>query len=331
MLSNDIAALVGFACESVLYGVYIVIFVLSLAFLSWRRRTRETSWPMIISTCVLFTLCTTHFAIEFNHFYNRLGATGVPDFAAETMPLFASDIFISLIDFVGDLVLLYRCWMVWGKNGWVIILPFLTAASGFISAMVGLSLVLRIDPTAPVAPAVLVPLGTASFTLPLATNFLITILIVGRIYHIGSYSRDLHAASVITSTANHFNQAAAIVVESGMLYLITQLIFVILFAIKHPAQAIVGVAAVQVYGIAPTLISFRVGLGIAPEQTQMSTKRTAIRYRTRTTTNAQTNTSATTDVDSEYGNIDPAKTVELHMVNGNHSNSSGQLERGSIA
>lgn len=38
-----------------------------------------------------------------------------------------------------------------------------------------------------------------------------------------------------------------IIVESGALYLVTQLIFVVLFAIKHPAQAIVAVMAVQIY------------------------------------------------------------------------------------
>ena len=88
MISTDIAALIGFACESVLYGkltlyqpfserlnrlgTFVVIFTLSLAFLSWRRRTHAMSWPMIFSTCLLFTLCTVHYALEFNHFYNRL-------------------------------------------------------------------------------------------------------------------------------------------------------------------------------------------------------------------------------------------------------------------
>ena len=41
--------------------------------------------------------------------------------------------------------------------------------------------------------------------------------------------------------------AIDIVVESGMLYLVVQLIFVILFAIQHPAWGIVGVIAVQIY------------------------------------------------------------------------------------
>lgn len=29
------------------------------------------------------------------------------------------------------MVLLYRCWLVWGKNYYIIILPFLTALAGF--------------------------------------------------------------------------------------------------------------------------------------------------------------------------------------------------------
>jgi hypothetical protein len=38
-----------------------------------------------------------------------------------------------------------------------------------------------------------------------------------------------------------------IVIESGALYLAVQLVFVILFAIRHPAQGIIAVIAVQIY------------------------------------------------------------------------------------
>jgi hypothetical protein len=41
--------------------------------------------------------------------------------------------------------------------------------------------------------------------------------------------------------------AIDIVIESGALYLVVQLIFVVLFAIHHPAQGIVSVIAVQIY------------------------------------------------------------------------------------
>jgi hypothetical protein len=41
--------------------------------------------------------------------------------------------------------------------------------------------------------------------------------------------------------------AIDIVVESGVVYLAVQLVFVVLFAIRHPAQGIIGVIAVQIY------------------------------------------------------------------------------------
>jgi hypothetical protein len=41
--------------------------------------------------------------------------------------------------------------------------------------------------------------------------------------------------------------AIDIVVDSGMVYLAVQLVFVVLFAIWHPAQGIVAVNAVQIH------------------------------------------------------------------------------------
>lgn len=52
-------------------------------------------------------------------------------FAAETPNLVGADLLISLSDFLGDLVLLYRCWVIWNKNLWVVLLPLLTATAGF--------------------------------------------------------------------------------------------------------------------------------------------------------------------------------------------------------
>ncbi|OBZ67460.1 hypothetical protein A0H81_12649 [Grifola frondosa] len=198
-----------------------------------------------------------HYALEFNHFYTTLQATGVPNFANENHTLFGADILISLSDLLGDMVLLYRCWLVWGQNYWIIILPSLTAIAGFACLMEVMHLLLSINPTAPVAPASIVPLGIAGYALPLCTNVMTTALIAGRIW----WSTRTHGQPVLRSTKRATNGAMAIVVESGLLYLVTQLIFVVLFAIKHPAQAIVAVIAVQIYGIAPTLISSASRLG----------------------------------------------------------------------
>ncbi|KAI0922509.1 hypothetical protein AcV5_009462 [Taiwanofungus camphoratus] len=217
---------------------------------------------------MLFFCCTAHFALEFNHYYTTLQATGVPNFANETKKLFGADILISLTDFFGDMVLIYGCWLVWGRNYYVIILPFLTALAGFACLMETMHLLLTLNPSAPVAPASIVPLGTAGYALPLCTNVLVTSLIVGRIWF-----SPRHASALMGSEKRAVRltmpDVIKIIVESGALYLVTQLIFVVLFAIKHPAQAIVAVMAVQIYGIAPTLIIIRISLGLLkPEPTK---------------------------------------------------------------
>jgi hypothetical protein len=111
------------------------------------------------------------------------------------------------------------------------------------------------------APTSLVPLGLAGFILPLITNVIVTTLIVMRIWYLSPRKvRDMHSARFPTGTGR---AVIDIIVESGMLYLVVQLAWVILFAIGHPAQDIAGVVAVQIYGIAPTLILVRVALGLS--------------------------------------------------------------------
>ncbi|THH30880.1 hypothetical protein EUX98_g3323 [Antrodiella citrinella] len=305
VLDNDLAALIGFGCEALVYGVYIVIFLMSLSFLHGGRSTYAHRL-MVFSTTFLFLLCTAHFALEFTHFYTTLATTGVTGYAAETKDLFGADILISTIDLVGDCVLLHRCWLVWGKNWWVIALPFLTAVGGFACGMTGLGILLNTDPTAPQAPPSVLPLGTASFSLPLATNFLITLLTVTRLYMLASKTRRASTTTKSLHTSSYVNKAAIIVIESGLLYLVAQLVFVILFAIGHPAQGIAAVVAVQIYGIAPTLISFRVGMGVATDEYEMSTKRSGPEWRLSSrrgaiptnTTNISVHTSAEIMTDS---------------------------------
>jgi len=71
---------------------------------------------------------------------------------------------------------------------------------------------------------------------------IVTTLIAIRIWHLSP--RDARGMRFPTDTGR---AAIDIVVESGLLYLIVQLIFVILFAINHPAQGVVSLIAVQIY------------------------------------------------------------------------------------
>ncbi|KAH9852244.1 hypothetical protein C2E23DRAFT_921780 [Lenzites betulinus] len=264
VLSNDLAALVGFASEAALWGINFVLFTTSLILLVRRAPTRGLNTPILILGCVLFASCSAHFALEFLHFFTTLRDTGVDGYADETLPLVGADILISVSDLLGDFVLLYRCWIIWGKNYWVILVPLFTAVAGFSCIMEVVHLVLTLDPNAPIAPPALVPLGLAGYALPLATNVLTTALIVARLWHTAS-TAEARCRGRMAGTVRAAQHAVAIIVESGLLYLAAQLVLVVLFALSHPAQAVVAVMAVQIYGIAPTLIVIRVALGISSD------------------------------------------------------------------
>ena len=54
-------------------------------------------------------------------------AVGVDGYARGTNVTFGANILISVTDFVGECILMYRCWGVWGRNLWVIVVPFISS------------------------------------------------------------------------------------------------------------------------------------------------------------------------------------------------------------
>ena len=45
--------------------------------------------------------------------------------------MLGADILLSVCDLLGNLILIYRCWIIWGRNYWIVGLPTLTAIAGF--------------------------------------------------------------------------------------------------------------------------------------------------------------------------------------------------------
>ena len=107
------------------------------------RRGSGVNKPILIISVLLYLSCSTHFALEFSHFYKVLVCAtsyrsdaiieslqitkGVKGFADETNALIGADLLISVTDFIGELILIYRCWLLWSKNYGIIIFPSLIA------------------------------------------------------------------------------------------------------------------------------------------------------------------------------------------------------------
>ena len=94
-------------------------------------------------------------------------------------------------------------------------------------------------------PASVIPLGLAGIILPLITNVILTTLIALRISYLSPRQvRGMRSTQFTTGTGR---AVIEIVIESGMLYLAVQFVFVILFAMQHPARVIFGAITVQIY------------------------------------------------------------------------------------
>ncbi|KAJ6632230.1 hypothetical protein B0H10DRAFT_1771350 [Mycena sp. CBHHK59/15] len=263
-VNTDQATFLGFAFEAIAYGTYIVLFGISIAVLMRRTPAMNTSKiPMFTITCFMFSLCTVHFSLNFNNVYDGLMVHPRPHISEETPLLAGADLIFSIADFCSQLILINRCYLVWGKAIWVVILPILISFAS-VACTIGVGgVVLSTNPTATQAPAAVVPLGTAGYAMSLCLNLMVSALIVGRIWYLSRRSQR----EGITDPDSAIQKAMGIVVESGLLFLAAQFVFVVLFAIAHPAQATVEPVATQIYGISPTLIIVRVGMGASYEQT----------------------------------------------------------------
>ncbi|KAJ7101442.1 hypothetical protein B0H15DRAFT_927222 [Mycena belliarum] len=271
-VNTDQATFLGFGLEGIGYGVNLVLFMVAITVLV-RRNPTASKMPIFAVTCLMFSLCTVHFSLNFHNVYTGLMVHPRPHISEETPLLAGADMIFAITDFFSQLILIYRCYIVWGKTVWIIILPVLVAFASVACGVGLIGLVLSIDPTAPQTPAAIVPVGDAAFAMSLILNFSTSMLIVGRIWYMSRQSRIQGVAHHKTSVQS----AMEIVIESGLLFLAAQFVFVVLFAIAHPAQAVVEPIATQIYGISPTLIIVRVGMGRSYEQTT-KTPMTSVRF-----------------------------------------------------
>ncbi|KAG2066748.1 hypothetical protein BDR04DRAFT_1106193 [Suillus decipiens] len=260
--SINVVTAIAFVCEAFLYGVYCVLFIASVVILI--KQYRVSNRVIWVANCSLFMTSTAHFALVFNYFYTALENAPFSEFGNETPVLMGANLMISVVDVIGDLLLLYRCWLVWGKNFYVIVLPLLTALAGFGCILPIPSLILSINPASPSPPTEIVPLTIAGYALPLCTNVMVTALIACRLWYISRIPYfDEHGKPVLLKISAG-GRPMMLIIESGVLYMATQLVYVVLVAIGNSAEVILSYAGTQIYGIASTLIIIRVGLGVSP-------------------------------------------------------------------
>jgi len=265
-------------------ALYVILFLYSIHTL--RRRIPGgkillvTAWTMfVLATCSTVNLSIAT-GISMRAVY--LLVQGSRDTPAQLGRVYhalvlVQDIILAMNNLVTDLLFLYRCYLIWGSRRRILVLPgMFIFATVVVGSITGLEYAGSITSNSSIDRRV--PVGMAGIT-----NILLMCLTAGRIWYIRRQTRPLTEQS----SQKRYGTAIAIIFESGVLYSLCVIIYVISTSINStsasaslPQQTYasrtifkgVAWAMVQIgVNIVPTLILVRVGLGRSTENTLPTT------------------------------------------------------------
>ncbi|KAF7364151.1 hypothetical protein MSAN_01074300 [Mycena sanguinolenta] len=248
-LSLNTVTLITFALGTLFYGMYLVLFFISL-YLLLRRNTMHKSRSIFRSTVFGSAICL--FIIVTAHWTTIVYQAFAPGVEAQAVFIFAQDGLVTLAVLVGDSLIIWRLWAVW-RSKLVLAIPIVSLTALTISGFINLIVVLHS------ADIFTDPLLEVNSWLTLLTNVYCTAFITWKIWIV--------TKAAMPSDGMNLRHLVVIVIESAGIYLIWVVFFAVIFQVRSNLQSSVIQAAPAVIGIVNALIHTRVGLGWTSEQT----------------------------------------------------------------
>ncbi|TFK83082.1 hypothetical protein K466DRAFT_666106 [Polyporus arcularius HHB13444] len=236
--------LVGLAVESTLWGVYLHLLFWSFALCYRRAEHERPPRPVFVMSGLLFVACTMHLMSGIDAV---LAVTNVGVNAISGSP---GDILIPLCNAIGLLLLVNRCWKLWGKETWVVLPAGAAALLGFV-----LTTNFAFNPSDPD--------GLLSTILSIIGH---SFLLYSNLSTIPLIAAGLDRRSYFLSLDNPQEKktlvsAASVLVECGLLHLLAQAVLFLFVVLEHPFKYAVGAGVVQIFGCSSALGLVRTGLG----------------------------------------------------------------------
>lgn len=252
--------LVAFWLEATLYGLYFSLFVVALSIMLKRQALDTTSSRVFLSGIVLmFALITVHNSVNVYRLLTAYASydPGAPFkavfflFDFHNWDAFAHPIMLATLTWLGDILVIYRCFLIWHRNYWVIILPIL-----LLLTSVGTTFVHWVwfkNPLAVPWP-VMQHLLDLTYPLNLVQNVGTTSLIGFKLYM--QYRRSARSG-LDPNRGLGFIAVMRIIVESALIYTTVMLLMTILYYVNHPSLVIVQHVLAPCIGIVFVLIAIR--------------------------------------------------------------------------
>ncbi|KAJ7281456.1 hypothetical protein C8J57DRAFT_1500155 [Mycena rebaudengoi] len=262
-LPLDKASFLALILETLLYGVFLVLFVAAV-WIILKSNLKSTTNPMLLVTLALiWILSTVHLVIDIlranqafismqdgsaNNYYLNL---------SHPLQVAKTAVYVTLT-LVGDSFAIFRCYVVGGK--WYITIVLLNLLAG--TAVSGYGATVAFSRTArgsEVFLSQLVPWITAFLTTTFVTN--VCSFLAYRILRIQWRVRDIKMGTT---------NGAIIIVESAALYSFSVLAVLIAYLMNSNAQYTLLDLTSPLIGIAFTAIVLRVSLGLSSQESVVS-------------------------------------------------------------
>jgi len=258
------APIVSVSLQGILYGFSVCMFGMSVWVLAFQRRDRKINAPMLIVACTLWILSTIRMFIDIvlttkAFVYHISTPTGPEEFLSDfsgSVSLLDNTIY-GLQTLIGDAVVIYRCYVVWGRFD-IIILPSMAWLASLGTIIYILNSFAH---------------GTISgnkilifYATTLSANLTATSLLAFRIW------KADRAARKNNSPHSSLRPLLIVIIESGALYSVTLIMALVTVIHFLPMEYVVNSIIPAVISITFNMIFIRVGLARNREDVQAGGK-----------------------------------------------------------
>ncbi|KAJ7722705.1 hypothetical protein B0H16DRAFT_1599973 [Mycena metata] len=255
--------LAGLVIGGSLYGVYFVLYILS-AYLLIQRSSGAHASPVYRSTIFvsglfLFVAVTGNFVLTvvraFLGFIVVENGTVAAAFFDDNSQITTTiqNVCAALAILISDSVIIYRLWIVWSRNKYIIILPILTLFGLMVT------LVLSVQTTTHVNNIAEDKGLTPGLVFTLVTNLYCTGLISWKIWNI--------TTNASTASGNNLRHFLIVLVESAGISTTWATFYIVTHQTNSDLQFVALIPLPAVAGIANALIQARIGMGKTVERT----------------------------------------------------------------
>ncbi|KAJ7689734.1 hypothetical protein B0H17DRAFT_874164, partial [Mycena rosella] len=257
-IAIDGAELAGIVAEGILYGAFRIFLAVTVYILIYRRRSREKlNLPMLTASLLMMALATAQIIVDtiniFKTFINDKTRLERQFFLQDaTQPIFAAKhaVYFTMM-LLGDSIVVYRCFIVWSKNYWVIAVPTLCSLGSGICAYQTIWAVRHIES---VTIEDETKWGIAVLMLSMSTNIMATCEVM---YRVPATGDALGRTSGYATSISSHRRVLKIVMESGLVNAAYLIAYTTVLVLNNHGLQFVSAISTPLIGIIFTVVIVR--------------------------------------------------------------------------